>query len=183
MSKRYAIVVPFCALILAVAVTAQSAGEAPQPSPEHQKLGYFVGSWTAEGDMKDNPMMPGGSFSTRDECEWFEGGFAVVCRSKGKGPMGAIHGLGIMTYSADQQAYGWYGVDNSPMAMMSVARGTVSGKTWTFHDEAEMDGTTIESRYVLEEMSPTSYSFKWEMKGDDGSWQTIMKGKAKKASS
>jgi hypothetical protein len=31
-------------------------------------------------------------------------------------------------------------------------------------------------------LSPTSYSYKWEVQGEDGSWMTVMEGKATKAS-
>ena len=34
----------------------------------------------------------------------------------------------------------------------------------------------VKSRYVINEVSPTSYSFKWEMQGADGAWQTVMAG-------
>ena len=30
---------------------------APKPTPEHQKLAFFVGTWTNEGEMKASPMV------------------------------------------------------------------------------------------------------------------------------
>jgi hypothetical protein len=182
MSNRAWVVVLACAFVLATgSAWAQSAGEAPKPSPEHKKLGYFVGTWTSKGEMADNPFMPGGPFSSTDKCEWFEGGFSVVCHTEGKGPMGPTKGLGIMTYSPEEKVYAYYGVDNTPMAMMSIPRGTIDGDTWTYLDESEMGGATVKSRYVLKVLSPTSYSFKWEMQAKDGSWQTIMNGTSTKA--
>ena len=62
-----------------LAVLAQ-APPAPKPGPEHQKLAYFVGTWTNEGEMKPSPMGPGGKITGKDTCEWFEGGFSVICR-------------------------------------------------------------------------------------------------------
>ena len=67
--------------------------EMPKPGPEVKKLGYFVGTWTSEGELKENPFgMPAGKFTSTDKCEWFSGGYQVVCHSTGKGPMGAVHG-------------------------------------------------------------------------------------------
>ena len=160
------------------AVLAAEAGDVLRPGPEHEKLGFFVGKWKSEGEVMENPIMPGGSFTAEDDCRWFEGKFAVVCDSEGKGPTGKMKALGIMTFSAEDQAYIYYGLDNSGMAMSSLPKGTVQGETWTYHDESSIGGVTVKSRYVIDQLSPKSYSFKWEMLGEDGSWQTVMKGKA-----
>ena len=161
---------------------AQAPGEKPAPGPEHKKLGYFVGKWTTTGEMKPSPFMPGGKMTSNDICEWFEGGFAVVCRYEGKGPTGPTKGLGILGYSTDEKAYTYYGLDNSPMTMASVPRGTVQGGTWIYNDESKMGGKPVKSRYTIKEVSPTSYTFKWETQGEDGAWQTVMEGKSTKAS-
>jgi Protein of unknown function (DUF1579) len=182
MTQRRAIFAAAVLLAFAAGTAiAQPAAEAPKPSPEQEKLGYFVGKWKSEGEMKPSPFMPGGSFTTTDDCQWFEGGFAVVCHSQGSGPMGATKGLGIMGYSADEGVYTYYGVDNSPMAMASVPRGTIQGDTWTYSDEAKMGGKMIKSRYVMQQLSPTSYTFKWEMQDEAGGWQTVMEGKSTKS--
>jgi hypothetical protein len=169
-----------CVLSFALGL-AQAPGQVPKPGPEHKKLGYFVGKWVTEGEMKPNPFMPGGKMTSTDTCEWFEGGFAVVCRYDGKGPIGPTKGIGIMGYSTEEKAYTYYGLDNSPMGMVSVPLGTVQGKTWTYNDEAKMGGRMVKSRYTITETSPTSYTFKWEMLGEDGAWKTIADGKATKA--
>lgn len=168
------------ALLLAGAVAAP-AQEAPKPGPEHQKLGYYVGEWKSEGELKANPVMPAGKYTSEDECEWFEGGFAVVCESEGSGPMGKTKGLALMGYNTEDKVYTYYGVDNSGMVMSTVAKGTVEGDTWTYTDEGKMGGKLIKSRYTLKQASPTEYSFKWEMQGDDGKWATLMEGKSTKS--
>ncbi len=155
--------------------------QAPKPGPEHQRLGYFVGKWTGEGDMKASPFGPGGKVTSTDNCEWFDGKFAVSCHSVGKGPSGPMKSLGILGYSAEEKVYTYYGVDNSGMVMTTVPRGSVQGDTWTYMDESLMGGKKIKGRYVIKELSPTSYSFKWEMMGDDGKWNTVMDGKETKA--
>lgn len=170
------------ALIVAVAgVAAAQAPEVPKPGPEHKKLEYFVGKWTVDGDMKPNPFGPGGKFASHDRCEWFTGGFAVVCHGDGKGPMGPTKNLGILGYSAETKQYTYYGVDNSGMVMDTIPHGTVQGDTWTYTDESMMGGKTIKGRYIMTVHSPTSYSFKWEMMGEDGAYAAMMEGKATKA--
>jgi hypothetical protein len=153
-----------------------AAQEAAQPGPEHERLGYFVGKWTNEGEIKENPMgLPAGKFSGKDECDWFEGKFAVVCKSQGDGPMGSNTGLGIMSYSASEGVYTYYGTDSMGMTMTTIPRGKVEGKAWVYEDESKMGDVTVKNRYSIEETSPNTYTFKWELQGHEG-WMTVMEG-------
>jgi len=165
---------------LAPASRAQTP-EKPKPGPEHKRLGFFVGSWKGEADLKENPFMPAGKYTSSDTCEWFEGRFAVVCRTTGKGPMGPTKALAVLGYSSEEKKYTYYGVDNSGMIMATVSKGTAEGDTWTYTDESTMGGKTVKSRYTIRELSPTSYSFRWETQGDDGSWTAVMEGKQTKS--
>jgi len=160
--------------------TAQ-APQQPKPGPEHQRLAYFVGKWTTEGEMKPSPMGPGGKLSSTDTCEWFEGRFAVICHSDGKTPMGPSKSLAILSYSAEEKVYTYYGVDNSNMTMATVPRGMVQGDTWTYTDESMMGGKKVKSRVMLKELSPSAYTFTMEMQGPDGKWAPMMESKSTKA--
>src|SRR3954468_4576917 len=71
-----------------------AAAQAPKPGPEHARLGYFVGKWNAEGEVKPGPMGPGGKFTSADNCEWFDGRYSVICHSEGKMPMGQSKSIG-----------------------------------------------------------------------------------------
>jgi hypothetical protein len=166
------------AFTLALAAAAPASAEPPRPSPEHERLGFFVGSWKGEGILKDNPFMPGGKFSSSETCEWFEGRFAVVCRGSGQGPMGPSKSLGIMSWDPEGKVYLYYAIDNSPMAMSTVPRGTVAGEVWTYLDESKMGGQTFRSRYVLTRLGPDAYAFRWEMLGPDGQWALVSEGKS-----
>jgi Protein of unknown function (DUF1579) len=156
------------------------APQPPKPGPEHQRLAYFVGNWTSEGELRPGPFGPGGKMSSTDTCEWFEGRFAVICRGEGKSPMGPIRNLGILSYSPEEKVYAYYGVDNSGMIMSTVAKGTVQGDTWTYTDESLMGGKKVKSRVTLKEVSPTSYTFTMDMMGDDGKWVSMMESKQTK---
>jgi hypothetical protein len=160
-----------------VQFVAAQAPQAPKPGPEHARLGYFVGKWTAEGEMKPGPMGPGGKFTSSDTCEWFEGRFSVICRSEGKMPAGPSKSIGILGYSPEEKVYTYYGVDNTNMTMASVPRGTIQGDTWTYTDEGTMGGQKFKSRVTIKELSPTSYTFRMEMQGPDGKWMPMMESK------
>ncbi len=163
-----------------LASSAQAPPAPPKPGPEHQRLGYFVGKWTVDGEMKPGPMGPAGKVTSNDTCEWFDGHFAVICRSEGKTPMGASKSLGILGYSAEEKVYTYYGVDNTNMVMASVPHGTVKGDTWTYTDEGMMGGQKMKSRVTLKELSPTSYTFSMEVQGADGKWMPLMESKSTK---
>jgi hypothetical protein len=167
------------AFIVVSAAGAQlaAAQAPPKPTPAHARLGYFVGKWTAEGEMKPSPMGPGGRFTASDNCEWFEGRYSVICQSEGTMPAGRSKSIGILGYSVEDKVYTYYGTDNSGMTMASVPRGTLQGDTWTYNDEGTMGGQKYKSRVTIKELSPTTYTFKMEMQGPDGKWMPTMESK------
>ena len=179
MTKTLCLTATMLALSSGIALAQAPAGP-PKPGPEHQRLGYFVGTWHGEAEVKPNPFMPAGKITSDDTCRWFEGGFAVVCDSTGTSPMGPTKSIGIMGYSTEEKVYTYAGVDNSPMTMTSVPRGTVHGGSWVYEDESKMGGKVVKSRYLINEKSPNAYTFKWEMMGEKGAWQTIVEGTSTK---
>ena len=167
------------AVAAAVAQTQEKKTEMPKPGPEQKKLAYFVGSWKTEGEIKENPMMPAGKMTSTDNCEWFPGGFFVVCHTTGYSPMGASRGLGILGYSNEQKAYTYYGVDSLGFGEMS--KGTVEASTWTYTSDEKMGDKIVHGRYSMNELSPTSYTFKYETSEDGQKWSLVMEGKSTKA--
>jgi hypothetical protein len=164
-------------VISAAGLQVAAAQAPPKPTPAHARLGYFVGKWTAEGEMKPGPMGPGGKFTATDNCEWFEGRYSVICRSEGTMPTGPSKSIGILGYNLEDKVYTYYGVDNSSMTMASVPRGTLQGDTWTYNDQGTMGGQKYKSRVTIKELSPTAYTFKMEMQGPDGKWAPMMESK------
>ena len=152
----------------------------PKPGPEVKKLTYFVGTWNTEGDMKENPWgMPAGKFASTDKCEWFSGGFQVVCHSTGKGVMGAVQGMGIISYNPEDKMYGYWGIDS--MGMAEQSKGKVEGNNWVYTSDEKMGGKTFHGRYSMDTSSPDSYTFKYETSEDGQKWATMMEGKATRA--
>ena len=172
MVKAMLAIVPLC---IAVAPVAAAQASPPQkPGPEHQRLGFFVGKWKVEGEIKPGPMGPGGKISGTDSCEWFDGRFTVICRSGSQGPSGPSKSIGLLGYSPEDKAYTYYGVDNSSMTMSTVPKGHVEGKTWTYTDESTMGGQKVRSRVTIQEESATAYTFRMEFEGPDGKWMPVM---------
>ena len=154
--------------------------EMPKPGPEVKKLGYFVGTWSSSGDMKENAFgMPAGKFTMTSKCEWFTGGYQVVCHDTGKGPMGPMHSMGIISYNADDKTYTYYGIDS--MGTAEASKGTVDGNNWVYTNEGKMGGKVYHGRYSMDTSSAGSYTFKYETSDDGQKWTTMMEGKNTKA--
>jgi hypothetical protein len=184
MMRRFIGVLAFVAMAGALCGgTAAQPPQPPKPGAEHKRLGYFVGKWNVTGEVKDSPMGPGGKITSADTCEWFEGGFAVICRSDGKTPMGAMKSIGILGYSTEEKVYTYYGMDNSGMSMTTVAKGTVEGNKWTYTDQGTMGGQPFKMRVTITEVSPKEQAFVMEIQGADGKWMPMMESKATKVGS
>ena len=52
-------------------VVAAQSPQAPKPGPEHARLGYFVGKWKTEGEMKPSPIASQKSWLNRTSESWF----------------------------------------------------------------------------------------------------------------
>ncbi|HET8648171.1 MAG TPA: DUF1579 family protein, partial [Vicinamibacteria bacterium] len=137
------------------AVSALAAGSAhaqgppapSRPGPETRKLGYFVGTWRGQSQMKPGPFGPGGRITGTDTCEWFAGGFHLICRSQGTGVRGTFRGMSIMSWNAQEKAYSYYAFDHK--GTTEVARGTFDGTTWTWSSDSTLDGKSIRGRYTV----------------------------------
>ena len=181
MRRSRLLLLAICGLFAAAVSSAAEEKKAgpPKPGPEVKKLAYFVGTWNSEGEVKPNAMMPAGKMTSTDVCSWYPGGFFVVCNSKGTGPMGAMHSMGLLGYNIEEKAYTYGGIDSSGYA--SHGTGSTDGKSWTYASEDKMGGKVFHGRYTMSDLAPDSYSFKWEMSEDGKTWNTVMEGKSTKA--
>jgi Protein of unknown function (DUF1579) len=171
------------AILLSVWIAVSAAGFSqngmPKAGPEHEKLNMFAGSWALEGDVKPNPMGPGGKMSENEKCEWMEGSFFLVCHVDfSSANMGSGSGLSVMGYSAEDKAY-TYREFNS-WGEFEDSRGSVNGNTWTWTSEEKMGDTMTKSRFTIKFTSATSYEFTYDMSPDGAKWTTVVDGKATK---
>jgi hypothetical protein len=180
--KRFKLAIVVISVLFTAALSARAQEkkmEAPKPGPEVKKLGYFVGTWKSDGELKENPFgMPAGKYTSMDKCEWFQGGFQVVCHTNGTGPMGAMHGMGVLSYNPMKKVYTYYGIDSSGMAEEST--GHVDGNMWVYTSDENMGGKTIHGRYSMV-TAGDSYTFKYETSEDGQKWTVNMDGKSTKA--
>src|SRR5688500_10487522 len=88
---------------LAAALLLASSGIAaqppkPTPGPEHKRFAFVAGQSNLQSEAKESPMGPAGKSTGTETCDWFAGGFQLVCHSKGTGPKGPITGMSVMGY-------------------------------------------------------------------------------------
>jgi hypothetical protein len=172
--KRLLVIVVLAVAVPCLAQTAQP----PKPGPEVQRLSYYVGTWKSEGEAKAGSFGPAGKFSSTSTCEWFAGGFHVVCRDEGTGAAGKRTALGVLAYDAEAKAYTYYGI-SSWGESMSV-KGSLTGSTWTWLWDGKAAGKPVKFRYTEVQVSPTSYTFKGEESVAGGPWTVTEEGKATK---
>jgi hypothetical protein len=164
-------------LLATAALRAQAPMAVPKPGPEQQKLAYFAGRWNEAAEMKPGPMGPGGKMTGTSTCEWFAGGFSLVCRSEARGPSGEPHNsLGVLGYSTERKRYTYYGIDNTGMGGGDLSFGELTGDTWTWEGESLMGGKPIKGHYTIKQVSPDSYTWRWELAVGGGPLTLIAEG-------
>ncbi len=150
----------------------------PTPAPELKKLDFLAGNWSTDGELKPGPMGPGGKLTGTTHNEWMEGNFFLASHGSFGGPMGKGTEVAYMGYDADQKMY-TYNAFNS-LGEHDSAAGTVEGDTWTWHSDENMGGQKMRGRYTMKILSPTAYTYKFEISPDGSNWSTVMDGKATK---
>ncbi len=175
--KRMAAVVWMVFTLFGGLLVAQ-APPMPKAAAEHQRLHYFVGEWKNEGNMKASPWGPGGKFAGTDH-DMMLGDFFLVLHTDGTSPMGAMKGVAVIGYDLKEKVYTYDSFDS--MGMHELSKGTISGSTWTWlSPEQDMGGKKVKGRFILNEVSPTSYTYSYDMSTDGGAWANVMEGKATK---
>lgn len=166
----------FVTMFLVASTTAQMP--MPKPAPELSKLDYLAGDWVTDGDLKPSPMGPGGKMSSTDHVQWMDGKFFLVMHSKFTGAMGDGSAMAVMGYDPEKKVY-TYNEYNS-MGQVNHSEGTVTGDTWNWTSDENMGGQSFKGRYTMKVVSPTSYTFMYEMSKDGTNWMPVMEGKATK---
>jgi len=174
--RKWWVVFVAVALLSGAMAMAQEPAGPPQAGPEHKRLNIFAGKWSGTADMQPGPWGPGGKMTYTETCEWFEGGFALVCHSDGMSSMGAVKGLAIMTYKPEEKTYLYMAINSVGDA--EISKGTVRGKTWNWAGESKAGGKTYQTRFTLLEVSDDASNFKMVSSSDGISWPIIMEGTA-----
>jgi hypothetical protein len=157
------------------------APQQPTPSgvlPQHQRMGYFLGDWTASGTAKISPNSPSAPFTLKERGEWVTDGYFLETKSSMKGSLGTVNSQRVMGYNVEDKVY-TYNVYNS-LGEHQVALGHINGNTWVWDSEEKMNGVVAKGRYTIVETGPDTYTFKSEVANPKGGWITVMEGNAQR---
>ena len=176
MNRRLALI-PFL-FVLAGVAWGQMGGP---PGPEVKKLDYFLGTWTSEGTIAQGPWGVGGKFTATSTNEWLPGNFFMQAQSESKMPAeigGDNKAVMIMGYDSQQSTY--TSDRFSSLGQHESSKGSLSGDTWTWTNTSNYGGMEIQGKLTMKTLSPTSYTFKYEISMDGKTWTPFMDGKATK---
>jgi len=151
---------------------------APGVTPQHQRMGYFLGDWTASGTSKISPKSPGAPFTLKEHGEFVTDGYFLETKTSMKSELGAVNSQRVMGYNVEDKVY-TYNVYNS-LGEHQLALGHVNGNTWVWDSEEKLNGIIIKGRYTIVETGPDTFTFKSEVADPKGGWVTVMEGKAQR---
>jgi hypothetical protein len=172
MSTRSVAVILICGFTSLL--LAQAPPAPPKAGPEHKKLEYLVGKWTAESEIKANEFVPAGKVVSTETGTLGPGGFYVESRNEGQ--LGTR--LGIIAYDSHAKVYTSYYASSA--GLVGTATGTVNGNTWTWMVEDKYAGQSVKGRTTITMLSPTEYTSKYDMADGKGGYTTLVEGKATK---
>jgi hypothetical protein len=150
--------------------------QTPRPSPEVQKLGYYVGSWEGHGETKAGPFGEAGKLSSKMTCDWFAGSFQVVCRGEETGPSGKRGFLNIKLYDGTTKAYTEYSISSFGESEYSQG-GSLVGDKLTYLLEQDAGGKPAKFRYTEVHVSPELMTYQAEVSVDGQPWAALAEGK------
>jgi len=176
--KRMTVLPAVCTMFLAISIQAQAPQGPPKLGPEVKRLAYNIGTWNMTGEAKPFGSMPGGKVTGTEKCEWYSGGFFVMCHSEGTGPMGPAKGVSFMGYDPNEKVYTYHEFSSTGDAIDS--KGTVNGDTWNWTAESKMGDAKISVRVTIKEVSKTEYTFKLEMSQNGGEFSVVQEATAHK---
>jgi len=170
---------PFLLIVAQLTLAPVASAQEPKPGPEVQKLAYYLGTWKGEGETKGGPFGPAGKLSSTTTCEWFAGGFHLVCRGEETGPTGTRTFLNIRAYDEKAKAYTEYGISSLGDTEYDTG-GSIIGNKRTFVLSNDMNGKPLKLRYTEVLESPTFFTYQAEASVDGGPWAVIAEGKVTK---
>jgi hypothetical protein len=170
--KRIVIAPAVMLLLVALAAQAQTA-----PTPEHKKLGVFIGTWTTEVKIEADSPDKGKTYKGTNVCTWFTGEYQVICDSEGSGFAGTRKSHSIYGYSEEKKQYFYFSITSAGESPLMLT-GRVDGSVWTWEFSNTEGDKTIQGRVVVTFASPNEYTVKSEYSEDGKNWILTAEGKA-----
>jgi hypothetical protein len=158
-------------LVVCTCVVSAFAQGVRKPGAEHARMAFFAGDWKIEGESE------GLQYTLQQKCEWFDGGFHLVCRGEGGGAFGRLKSQAIFAYDRAAKSYTLFTMNN--LGNGFSAKGSVSDKIGTW--EADLAGPEgpMKVRLTMTEESSTAYRVL--LQGRIGTeWPVLEEGRATK---
>jgi hypothetical protein len=156
---------PIIAIIaLPLAISAQVPVTPMTPSPPHEALTFFEGSWTIE----ERPASEG----FVETCGWLPAGRRhMVCRSTWTGPSGAREGWSIFSYGAADSTYLYYGLRAG--GAVEPMSGRILADGWEFLSEVGAGPTRQGLRVTITRLAPQRFRLVASSSIGDGPWTVV----------
>lgn len=138
-------------LFVGIPLSARAQSDSPKPAPELKKLDYFVGTWSAEGEIKPGPFGAGGKFTGINLVRWIDNGFFLVTQSEFNGALGEGTETAYMGYDSSEKIYTYDSFHS--LGEADHAKGNVDGDTWTWLSETSVLPTALKGRLTLQFLS------------------------------
>lgn len=146
---------------------------APKPPAGVAPLGYYVGSWLGQGEIG------GEKLASNFTCEWFSGGFQVICRGDESGPSGKRAFINIKSFDETGKSYSEYSA--SSMGETEYDRGgTLAGNKLVYLIDQESGGEPTRIRYTETRLSSDAMTYQVETSVSGGPWKEMARGEIKK---
>ena|SRR5579864_1969337 len=153
----------------------------PKPSPELEKLDYFVGTWIMQGTITPGPWGDGGKFSWREPTKWMTGRYFLVGHWNFKMPVdmgGDGEELFVIGFDTRRNVYTFDAF--SSQGLHQISKGTCSGDTWTWNSNGFQGGRPVQQKMTMRILSRTRYTLAFEVPTNGKTWLPFMQGNARK---
>jgi hypothetical protein len=149
---------------LPMALAAQAPVTPMTPSPPHEALTFFEGSWTTE----ERPASQG----FVETCAWLPSGRRhMVCRSTWTAVSGAREGWSIFSYSATDSTYLYYGLRAG--GTVEPMRGRRLADGWEFLSEVGAGPTRERVRVTITQLATHRFRLVASAAVGDGPWAVV----------
>lgn len=165
---RLAALIAFVILSITAALDARQQTPAPAttpmtPSAPHEKMAFFVGTWTMDA------LPPEAKF--QETCDWLpDGRRHIICRSRFQVATGPREGLSIFSYRAADQKYVYQGFRAGGATQTLLGSVSADGKSWEFTGDEGTGPARLRTRVRISVNGDGTFRFIEQTAKGDGAW-------------
>lgn len=132
------------------------------PSPPHEALLFFAGTWTIEKTPPEEKLL--------ETCDWLPSGRRhMVCRSQWHTPAGLREGMSMFSYRAEDSTYLYYGLRSGGSVAAYEGKSVPGGFDFTSSGRAGAEG--VRERITIRRVTPDRFRFTAESSTGDQPWK------------